>query len=74
VRAVPNGMNFVHSSTVIGQFARVSTLTEATGSPIALSNETQATVHRTEGFQFEEPSSPKDMILNIAVAANLRNG
>jgi len=24
VRAVPNGMNFVHSSTVIGQFALVS--------------------------------------------------
>jgi len=26
VRTVPNGMNFVHSSTVIGQFAPVSPL------------------------------------------------
>jgi len=74
VRAVPNGLNFVPSSTLIGQFAQVSPLTEATGSPIALSNETQATVHRTEGFQFQEPSTRKDMILNTAVAANLRNG
>lgn len=74
MRAVPNGMNFVHSSTVIGQFAPVSPLTEATGSPIVPFNETQATLLRTEGFQFEQPSSPKDMILNTAVAANLRNG
>jgi hypothetical protein len=67
-------MNFLHSSTVIGQFAQVRPLTEATVSPIALFNETQSTVRRTRRISIRRVVQSKDMILNAAVAANLRNG